>query len=1174
MRRTPVALLSAAVLLSCWILPGSGFAQRKVVDGGSTHRGVAKEGGTGREFSGVSQQILGMVVKDVPPESGVTGVLVVSVTPGGRADAAGVRAGDIIVSFGGEETSSVNVLLKGVMISMRLGMRQRGVQENNPVSVQMVVVRGGRQVTLTWGSGGVGARRQWIGLASMTAPAAWGREGAVVGSVEADSPADRAGIMIGDLVTAFNGQPVKSSADLDQAVSSAAVDAACAISVMRGDRTVDMTISVTARPAEGAAPSVQVKRRLLDINVLKYAVIDPAARTVTFVGKYDPRYKTGAIPYYELLSDALASPYPWFSLEPTPETVKAVRLVNEAIGRDCDRMMHDNAYTNEYAMKLLNVLLKDPWMKADGERFVAKGAEAFHISPADMRAVFLKSSGDSSISEDDMIPIMGRILSGMGYDQVGRALQNSEGDAQQALVILGISDQGNQIINAFHAGQISREQAGLRLGVLMSGAMLRGLRAPEAKVSSFEKDVLAGRQSLDAMSNYMNGYAMDLIVNDVGLKMFNGLTLSDKVLGRLYNVSTPKMNLVFKDVPADSVLGDVLYRADYALKSVCINPELRNSVPGFRTEIEYFEQEAAARGTRIPSDAGAQIGHRLLPGVVKMKVAPSGSVVVFDSAEVRIDGYIISAEGKRGGGATAVLMKSLVGGYSDFLTGRYDDLAVAFPELHRMREAEKVIALARWAMAGHYALAVDKAYGARVVQAPESGGFWQAVFTADPSRLSLNVVTEGGVSFDKDQGDAWVQPEVTRTVTSDVSKQLVMSTLLAKQAADSADAGDLETARSLADKSALAMTGDIDMTKLPALGDVPAANEPAQAITLSQEALDSVDQSLRQVEDAKINLAKAADLASTNPEEAARLQASARAEQSTGEAKIKELHDALDWARANYGQPAAAVDKIRAVVQVAPQPQPAAPVQSVQPTAPAPAQPAVDNGKKDALTPQEREKALKELARLEKELDSTKNQFLKLNRSIQQDQGQFAAWEKVAADGMDKCSGVLYNLLMDASAGQLADRYGTLDELARKLPNKPADLITRYNHIKNWFKAMSVTQSAKDVADIAARDVKTMPEFLEEIRDDLNIIASVTGLDKTVPCAALKYGADMVDMSYSYAQFSAAYDNINQLDKNSDAYLAAVKKLSARMEDIVKKVKDIKAELGIEAAPTPHVGRG
>lgn len=1156
MRRTRVAFLSAAILLSCWTLSGSGFAQRNGI----------QRSGAGRDVSGVSQQILGMTIKDAPPESGVTGVLVVSVTPGGPADAAGARAGDIVVSFGGEETSSVKILLK--VASMRMSMRRRGVQENRPANIQMVVVRGGRQVALAWGMGAGGAKRQWIGLTSMTAPAAWGREGAVVGSVEADSPADRAGIMIGDLVTAFNGQPVKSSADLDQAISSAAVDAACAMSVMRGDRTVDMTIAVTALPAEGAAPSLQVKRRLLDINVLKYAVIDPATRTVTFVGKYDPRYATGAIPYYELLSDALASPYPWFSLVPTPETLKGIERVNEAIGNDCSRMMRDNAYTNEYAMKLLNVLLNDPSMKQDGDRFVAKGAEAFHISANDMRAVFRKSVGDTSISEDAMIPIMGRILSGMGYDQVGRALQNSEGDAQQTLVMLGISDQGNQIINAFHSGQITREQAGLRLAVLMSGAMLRGLRAPEARISSYESNILAGRESLDAMTNYMNSYAMELIVNDVGLKMFNDLTLSDRVLSRLYNVPTPRMNLEFKNIQADSILGDVLYRADYALKTICISPTIKNAPAGFGSEIDYFNHEAARRGTRIPSDAGAQIGHRLLPGAVKMRVSPSGGVVVFDSADVRIDGYIVSSEGKRGGGATADLMKSLVGGYSDYLTAHYDELAVSFPELHRMREAAKVIALARWAMAGHYALTVDKAYGAKIIQAPECGGFWQAVFTADPKELSLNVVAEGGVDFDKDQGDAWVQPEVTRTVTSDVSKQLVMSTLLARQAADTAAAGDLETARSLADKSALAMTGDIDMTKLPALGDVPAVNEPAQVITLSQEALDSVDKSLKQVEDAKISMAKAADLASTNPEEAAKLQASAQAAQAAGEAKLKGLHDALDWACANYGQPAAAVEKIHAAVQVAPQPMPAASAAVPQP------QPAADNVKKDALTPEEREKALKELARLEKELDATKNQFLKLNKSIQQDQGQFAAWEKVAADGMDKCSGVLYNLLMDASAGQLADRYGTLDELARKLPNKPADLITRYNHIKNWFKAMSVTQSAKDVADIAARDVKTMPEFLEEIRDDLNIIASVTGLDKTVPCAALKYGADIVDMSYSYAQFSAAYDNINQLDKNSDAYLAAVKKLSARMEDIVKKVKDIKAELGMEAAPTPHAGRG
>lgn len=137
---------------------------------------------------------------------------------------------------------------------------------------------------------------------------------------------------------------------------------------------------------------------------------------------------------------------------------------------------------------------------------------------------------------------------------------------------------------------------------------------------------------------------------------------------------------------------------------------------------------------------------------------------------------------------------------------------MVYPTLHRLREAEKLIALARWAKANNYTLSVDKAYGARVTQQAKAGGFWQAVFTADPQELSLNVITEGGASFAREEGEGWVEPSVNREVTADVSKQLVMSTVLANQAAGAALDGDLEAARDLADKSARAMTGDIDQS--------------------------------------------------------------------------------------------------------------------------------------------------------------------------------------------------------------------------------------------------------------------------------------------------------------------------------------------------------------------------
>lgn len=1165
MRKMPiyVASLISALLLPALMQPQLCFGQR----GGGGRNAIARPA------------MLGLTVKDTAPDSPVKGVLVESVEPGGQGAAAGVRPGDIIISLAGETIDSAVMFQKVEMVSQRTAMitmnpriRDRGV---TAPEIEIVVVRGGQTIRLSVGARpGVGKNGPWIGIELRNVPADWGVQGALVTNVSVDSPADEAGLVTGDIIVGYDGKEVRTAADLGNAVLGAGIERPCAVSARRGERTISLNLWGKMRPT-GDQAARSIKRRLSDINVLKYAVIDPASRTVTLIGKYDPRYATSGIPYYELLNDALKSPYSWFSLEPTPGTDSAARRVSEAIGSDCSRMFSDPSYCQTYANKLLGLLLNDRELKQDGDQFVRKGAEAFGISDSEMRKVLSKSAGDNSISDDDIIVIVGKVLEGMGYKEVGRAMKSPD-DPQNSLVQLGILSPGNEIINKFHSGQISKDEASLQLGTLMLGAMLRWMKAPESDVSSMEKKVLAGRMPMAEMNQYMVDRAMSLIVDGVGMKMFNGLVLSDRVLSKMYNVPTPKMKLVFKDVPADSILGDVMFKADYALKSVCVSPQTKDRLPGFQTEMDYFYQESSARGTRIPGDAGAQIGHRLVPGQVKMRVSPSGTVVAFDNAEVKIIGWVISSEGKRGGGSTAVLIKDLVGGYANYLTARYDELAAVYPVLHRFREAEKLIALARWAKANNYALVVDKAYGARVAQLPEAGGFWQAVFTANSKEFSLNVVSEGGASFAKEEGEAWVQPAVNNEVTADVSKQLVMSTVLADMAAGAAVGGDMEAARDLADKSARAMTGEIDLTQLPSLGQMPAVGDPVGAITLSEEALDAVDQNLRKVEEARISMAKAGEIENAKPEDAAKLRADAEAQTQAAQANLKSLHDALDWARKNPGKTDGTVAKIRGLGQVdqskltIPAASPSKP--AVVEPAPQPAEPTIASPTttaKGAITPEERKKWLAELASLEKELETTKAQFLKLNKSIQQDRGQLDDWGKVAADGMDRCRGVLYNLLMDSSAAQLSDRYETMTELAKKLPDNPTEYISKLNRIKNWFKAMTVTQAFKDVADVAAKDGKTLPELLEEVRDDLNIIASVTGADKTVAGAAWKYGTDIVEMSYSFTQFSTAYDNIEQLDKNSDAYLKAVASLTVRMQKLVVRIKEIKASLGQTQAGRP-----
>ncbi len=1147
MRRSPILLILVALIFTWLYPPCANGADRP----------------NPRRFRGTGNVQIGIELADTA-DSNARGVLVKSVAAGSIGDAAGLMAGDLIVSVAGksvEAQSDRTTVLAILMRMMRVGME-----------AEIIVLRDGKSITLHAipSAPGTQSQRISLGIVMSDTPKDWNVEGAVVTKVLLDSPADDAGIMSGDILVDLNGQSIKNHNDLQKAVAGLATGQSYKVTARRGNQTLVMDATNRQYAASGSA-SNPTKRRLSDINVLKYAFIDPQSRVVTLVGKYDQNYKTGPIQYYELLNDALKSPYPWFSLEPTQATRNAVNDINAKIGTDVQRMYSEPDYCTTWANRLMGLILNDPTLNLDRARLLKKGAQAFQISENEMLTVLQKSLNPSTDSGDEMIPITGKILIGLGYNQVGAALiSNSEGSGR-ALELLGITTEAQAIVAKFNSGEMTKDRASVELAVLIESAMLRGLNVPNNEIESRANNVLNGRMSVADFQKFMEDHMSAILVDSVGLKMFNGLTLSHELLSKLYDAPAPQMNLVFRDLPADSLLGDVLFRADYAMKSICSNPDVKERIPEFLSEMDYMYDASIKTGIRIPSDVGASAGHRLIPGEVRMQVSPSGTLVSFDDAQVKIIGWVIETDGAKCTPKVANFMKSCIEDYAGYMTQHYEELSKVYPELHRIREAEKLIALARWAKANNYRIVVDQAYGIRMAQAPTAIGFIQGVFTADQKEFSLTVIAEGGAAFDKDEGEAWIQPTVNTSVTADVSKQLVMSAVMAKQAAIDALGGDLEAARDMADKSARAMTGEIDLTQLPSLGDIPMPGDPAQTALLSNEAISAVDQNLRQIENAKVTMQKAADLENTSPADAAKLRESAEAQTHQAEANLQGLRDAMDSIKNDPGRTNEAVVTIRGLGKVIPasgtvanntQTTPGPTITPGGQTATTDPQPALASD----ITPEQRAKWLAELASLESQLEVTKAQFGKLNKSIQQDRMLFEDWEKVATEGKDKCTGILYGLLMDAAAGGLSDRYEEMTKLAKKLPDNPQAYISKLERIQNWFKAMKYTQVFKDVNDMAARDGKTLPELLEEVRDDLNIIISVTPLDKTPFGAGWKFGTNVVDMAYSFTQFLAADDGINRMDKNNENYAKAVASLTVRMQTLVERIKELKKGLGIQTA--------
>ncbi|MDD5296173.1 MAG: Do family serine endopeptidase [Rhodocyclaceae bacterium] len=104
--------------------------------------------------------------------------------------------------------------------------------------------------------------------------------GALVASVERGGPSERAGIQTGDIITRFDGRPVRSSADLPRIVTATRPGARVTVQVWRKGGSRDLTVTV----AELADDTARAARQ-------PAAAPDPAANRLGLVLREVPRDK-------------------------------------------------------------------------------------------------------------------------------------------------------------------------------------------------------------------------------------------------------------------------------------------------------------------------------------------------------------------------------------------------------------------------------------------------------------------------------------------------------------------------------------------------------------------------------------------------------------------------------------------------------------------------------------------------------------------------------------------------------------------------------------------------------------------------------------------------------------------------------------------------------------------
>ncbi len=227
---------------------------------------------------------IGVTARDLEPTETETlkvtgGVYLETVSADGPAAKAGLRAQDVVVEFDGERVRSLRQFT-------------RLVRETPPTrAVQTTVLRDGRRTELSVSPVAGGPQDFWfetgrlrdqlqdlrvripefeVGIRDLSSRTRLGvnvqeltpelaeffgaKDGVLVASVFADSPASRSGLRAGDVITAVNGRAITSGGDLVRELRTVSGDGGVTLAIVREKKASTVTAKIDVQPERRARP--------------------------------------------------------------------------------------------------------------------------------------------------------------------------------------------------------------------------------------------------------------------------------------------------------------------------------------------------------------------------------------------------------------------------------------------------------------------------------------------------------------------------------------------------------------------------------------------------------------------------------------------------------------------------------------------------------------------------------------------------------------------------------------------------------------------------------------------------------------------------------------------------------------------------------------------------------
>jgi len=229
----------------------------------------------------------------------------------------------------------------------------------------------------------------------------------------------------------------------------------------------------------------------------------------------------------------------------------------------------------------------------------------------------------------------------------------------------------------------------------------------------------------------------------------------------------------------------------------------------------------------------------------------------------------------------------------------------------------------------------------------------------------------------------------------------------------------------------------------------------------------------------------------------------------------------------------------------------AATVMEQHETASAPCPPSVEK-----LVPT-RQELETELAVRRAQVESLRATILRMDRSVQLDQQQYAVWQDEASAAIDRLKGRIW----DAGTKYAFDNLlGAEEERVKEMPISDAERADKLRKLK-------LVENIKDFGDFQ--------QWALQNKDDWEMIdGGIRSLVDSLPLAEepLYYvhcAEDLIDNAYDLTDFMATWNNVQQLNHNSDQFLQAVRLNGQRMTALVQRIQTIQTQLNGTRVGTP-----